>query len=299
MIAARSLVTALLLAFAAAPLGAELKFTSRVEVTNIQPPDTYFSLVFVPVHRITPGTVDVTTYVAGDRVRVEGMGPVLGLPDDTVLLTRADGATLFIQPSSGTFFIRNGLDALTIAPTLGTTVKTSRKGRSDTILAQRTERVVHEIRVRTRLSSPEPLNADYQGKATDALGRTLNEDAVGRTAEERQMYALRSDYYGRHDGDGDVIKIESWESTTFGRAAIVAARSGAGPAAIGSGGFSALADLGFPLRQVLIYKGAGYRMETRVTSAAPASLDAALFELPAGFKEVPAPAGNPQIKRIK
>ena len=290
MMIARSLVTALLLTCTIAPLGAELKFTSRVEVTKISPPDTFFSIVFVPVHRITPGTADITTYVAGDRVRVEGMGAVLGLAADTVLLTRADGATLFIQPSSGTFFIQTGLDALAMAPMLGTTVKTSRKGRSDTILAQRTERVIHEIRVRPKLAaSAEPLNADYQGKRTDALGNPLSETAVGVTTERRQYYAASSDYHGRLDGADAVMKIENWESTAFGRAAGVAAKSGAGPAAIATGGFSALADLGFPLRQVLTYKGGGYQMETRVTSVSPASLDAALFEVPAGFKQVPPP----------
>ena len=296
MIAPRPLVTALLLTFAAAPLGAELKFTSRIQVKKIQPPDAFFAIVFEPVHRITPGKVDVTTYVAGDRVRVEGMGPVLGLPDDTVLLTRADGAMLFVQPSSSTFFVRNGFDAVALASQIGTTVKTSRKGRSDVILAQRTERVVHEIRVHPILSSPQPLNADYHGTTRDAVGNPVSQTATGDTTERRQADALNNDYRSRHSGDGDVIKIESWESAAFGRAAVVAARSGAGAAAIGTGGFSALADLGFPLRQVLTYKGAGYQIETRVTSAAPTSVDVALFEVPAGFKEVPAPPGRPQFR---
>ena len=299
MIAPRTLVAALLLTCVAAPLGAELKFTSRVEVKKIQPPDSFFAIVIEPVHLITPGVVDITTYVAGERVRVEGMGPVLGLSADTVLLTDADGTTLFVQPSSRTFFVRTGMDATALAPALGTVVKTSRKGRSDVILSQRTERVVHEIRVLTPPSLTEPLKADYQGKPTDALGRPLNEDAVGRTTEQRQWYADRADYQARGSGEGDVIRIESWESNAFGRPAVAAAQSSAGLAAIGTGGFSTMVNLGFPLRQILTYKGGGYRMETRVTSVTPTSLVADLFEVPAGFKKVSAPAGRPTVRQVR
>ena len=268
-------------------LRAQLRVDSQVEVTAHRQRDAGFvtSLMVnvLPFH-LAVGKASVVTVVAGGEVRVEGLGPVLGLAPDVVLLSRPTGETVFLLPASRTYFRTHLAIPAAIAEGFGSTLNVRSKRRSDTILGYQTERVLEDLKVTPGKGANQDPNY-----ATDRFGRRVEAWTLDETPEQRTARFLRRETNPRELWKEMPITIESWLSDGLGADGTAAAESAASIGALSTAGLAVLPARRFALRQIITNPTGGYRVESRVTALAPIAVGDDTFQIPAGYAEIPAP----------
>lgn len=283
----RSGLSALLLVGTVAPLSADLRIRSVVEVVTERPREAgmlaQVAMILVPF-RAAPGKADILTLVVGDAVRVEGLGPVLGLAPDVVFITKADGPVIGVVPSRSEYFEMPDVTPQRLLPVIGSRTTEKRHGPSEVMLGHQTERVMVSFLLEPKVPGT-PGDQIYDGRT----GRMVDAWTVAETPEQRSQRLARSEKSRNESVFHDPVTIESWESPAFGPAGQVAAGSRASMTWWATGGFSSTVESGFPLRQVIRNPTYGYRVESRVQSIESAPIDATLLEVPSHFRKVEPP----------
>jgi hypothetical protein len=265
---------------AAAPLQAELRVTSVVEVTAQRLRDSeLFPQILMSVlpFRVAVGKVEVVSVAARGSVRVDGLGAVLGLPADAVLISTPDGRTVCLLPSTREFFWMPVTTPATFDQFFAAKARVNRRGGSDKLLGQKTERVSVHLSIAPKM----PAAGDEVW--SERHGRMIHKSQLVETDQER----VRREMRGSNDVfNPDPITIDNWTSDAYGPAASLIASAASHISALATAGFSALAERPFALRQVIVNPTSGYKVESRVTAVEAAAVDDAVFRVPADYREI-------------
>jgi len=255
-----------------APLSADLKVTSKMTVRAVAgaaPATDLMSQMMGPMLLQMFGGIEGVEVVqisnVDGRSRIEYKQAFAGMPAGTVMVTKADGTAAAFDPAAKTWWKIPGLadmppEAAEMMAQMKPTITTKKSGQFETIAGLKAERVAMSMRI----AIPLPPEAAQLPQEFLAM--------------------MPSEF---------IFEGESWVAPQFGKYTVALAKSAlAGP--MQQFGFDKLlADLdGLSVKQVMrMNLLAGYEMETLVTSAVEETVPASMFEVPAGFKEVPMP-GN-------
>jgi hypothetical protein len=257
-----AIATALALAFAAAPLRAELRYTMHVEAR----PSTVKTAVDPTMAMVAPmilqtmlpqGATEVTCVVGPNGARLQATKEMPLMPAGTYMLVHPDGTAVVVRTSDKTFWKVTSPDLAGTLPGQPA-VKETKTGQKATIAGVPTERIGMEIRIPV----PKPAGMD--------MPANMPKDFV-INADKWITFQFDDKYHSMLGVAGRMMGFSS--------------PSGAG--ADKNGG------AGFVMRQIL--RGSMFgdqEVEMLVTKIAdgPDSKDG--WTVPAGFKEVPAPAGR-------
>ena len=255
----RLLPVAVLIACIVAPLQAELKVVSRMDVRKVAQPDPgnpFLAMVGAAMaQQFEEMSGLVTTTVIGDGViRTEMSRPMTGLPEGTITIMRVDGTMLGINPTDETYFTAAMPDVSQLAAAgMVPTVTIERTGEFSTLLEYRVERVM------LQMTMPLPIPPEAREQLPAGLPSEVSISIENWTAEALEPYGTK------------MLR---------------------GNPVMAAMGLEATADIGFALRQIMRSElFAGYEMETTVLSVAEEDLPDSLFEVPDGYREVPPPLG--------
>lgn len=251
---ARWVVFLLLLAGSGSILNAELKYTVRIETHKVaaaSPADSIMrELGSVLLEMVVPdGSVELT-YMLGDKTaRVQWNKALMGLPSGAVLIRLADGVMVVLNPADQTYWKVTLTDWYGLPAGRKPVVTRSSTNEPGTVAGVRAEHSTVQIRI------PFP----------EAMASAL----VFGTPRELPL-------------SGDV-----WVTEGFSGYRTPALRTVIGLSTLG---FDVVPERGFVMRQLLRGPMFGdLELESRVTSIVEEDLPSTLFEIPAGYKEVPAP----------
>jgi hypothetical protein len=249
----------LALCAAAAPLHADLKFTTRMQMRDSasppkSPADPVLTMFGTRLAEtmLPGGSLEMTTTIGEKGLRVEWSTALPDLPAGSVMLGRPDGSVVVLNPALKTYWRMSAaaVKAMTGGP--APTVTTKKTGEFSDVAGVRCETVTFAMRIPI---PPPPADKP----APPGFPAELTMDGESCIAEKYQSY---SRMLARVPG-----------LTTMGG--------------------EKLAEDGLPLRQVTRSAAFGAReMESLVTKIAEESVPASAYEIPAGFKEVPAPGGG-------
>lgn len=288
-------VVALVLLGAVAPLSAEVRIRSIVEVKTERPREAgmlaQIAMMVVPF-QAAPGKVEVVTLAARGAVRVEGLGPVLGIAPDVVLIATADGAVLALVPSRSEYFDMPRTTPEMLKVVIASEATAKRHGRSDVLLGQQTERVSVSVKIEPKLPGT-PGDQAYDART----GRMVEAWTLQETPEERTRRFVTSERVRAESFKQEPVTIESWESDAFGPAALQAATSRASMTWFATAGYASTAAQRFPLRQIIRNPTYGYQVETRVQAVDQVTLEDDLFRVPSHYKKIPTPQLRPLRSR--
>lgn len=254
MTRARVVIALLLLAGSSSVVSAELKYTVRIQthaadVTEPTDPRQR-ELGNVLLEMVAPeGAVEMTCIVGDGTARITWNKALVGLPPGSVLIRNAEGLTMVLSPADRTYWKLTLTDWYGLPPARKPAVTSTPTGETGIVAGVRSERSA----VRIRIPFPEA---------------TTGHLVLGTPAELPLQ--------------GDI-----WVTNQFARYATPDLRSVIGLATFG---FDVAPDAGFVMRQRL--RGAmfgGLELESSVTSIAEEDVPDALFEVPAGYKEIPRP----------
>ncbi len=252
--------TCAVLGICVAPLSAELKFTMHVETHPSKAPaaaaDPLMAMASVMIlHTILPeGPTDATCILGSKGTRCELTKAISLMPAGSVLLVKPDGSSFGFDNGTKTFWkISDAGSAAASAIPGGVMpdVKETRTGEKATIAGVSAEHITMVIRV------PMPLPAGAP-------------PAPGVPKE----FVINADKWMTHQYDATYKTALANTSPMMGLAGLSGKSTGEG----------------FIMRQTM--RGSMFgdqELETVVTKIAEGPADAALFQVPAGYKEVPAP----------
>ncbi len=246
----RMLIAALLLAVAASPAAADLRYTTHIETRKAeaaQPVDPMMGMIGAMLaSRFPSGDMKMTVGDAATRVEfVNALGPV---PAGGVLLMRS-GSTVILNPADHTYWTARAPAALVPGST-APAITTKRTGESETIAGLRTERVAFG------LSMALPLPPGVQ--LPPGFPTTFTMDGDMWVADQFKAYASSLNAIANQLFPG-----------------------------IGIGG---LAQDGLVVRQVTRSPMfGGNELVFSVSDVTEGPVTAELFQIPAGYKEVPMP----------
>ena len=299
----RSLIAAVLLCTAVAPLRAQLAVTSRIQVEDTSRQEAksrfanrYNTELMGLETRITKDAFNVKTFVRDGAVRVEGFGPLVGLTDHVVLLVR-DGKYFWLDPDGQVFFEELTLPAGLLLQWLGASSNVESKADgTDKLLGRDTAISRTEITVKDLPANP--MGASESAMASWPITRPTPEPPYYPRLPVDQppaLVALGQEATGRdYERAGATVRdrriiVRTWTTKEFGGAGTLAA--GAGVTATLDRMFNLKPD-GLPLRQLVqatSSNGNGQRWETVVTSISTHTLPASAFEVPPSYAKVQKP----------
>jgi hypothetical protein len=260
----RRLLTALCLAAAiTAPLRAELKYTMRMEMKKSDAPAAAPANPMLGMmgeammKQLLPNGSGEITYIVGEKgARMEFTQAAMGQAAGSVTLARPDGTMYVLNPTDKTYWKTTAQAAAEALKAAGVTPEvTARKtGQSETVAGVKCDVVAFDWKM--ALPIPEAARASLPPDFPTVL--TMSGDSC--TTAEYPKYA-------------DII-----------------AKSASGM--MSSMGFDKLSQGGVVLRQTMQLMG--YEMKSVVTQIGEEAAAATLFDLPADYKEVPAPTGMPR-----
>jgi len=251
-----------LVASISAHLSAELKYTVHMETNKPEgksaaPANPLLGMMGEALIKqmLPDGTADMV-YTLGDKgVRIETVNAAMGQPAGTVTLSQPDGSLIVLSPKEQTYWKTNVRSAA--AAVQGSGIKpeatSTRSGEFETIAGVRCERVPFTVKV--ALPIPEAARA-----------------------------SLGSGFPASIDMTGDSCVT----TDAFQKYAEVAAKGQVG-GMLSAMGLDKMMQGGIVLRQNL--RIAGVELVSTVTKIAEEAVPASDFEIPTGYKEVPAPAG--------
>jgi hypothetical protein len=246
-----------LLAILVTPLQADLRIVSRLEVRKVadtDPGNQFLAMIGNAMAQQLEQMNGMTmvTVIGDDVIRTEMSRPMGGMAAGTVTIMRADGTMVGLNSADETFFKATMPDvSQLVAVGMMPTVTVDRTGEFSTLLEYRVERVMLEMTM--------PLPAEVRDQLPPGLPSEIR------------------------------MRIENWTAEALATYGTQMLRGNPVMAALG---LEAAADIGFALRQIVRSElFGGYEMETVVVSVAEEDVPDALFEIPAGYREVPPPPG--------
>jgi len=270
----RYVIACALVALVSAPLSAELKYTSRMTARAVPgapaATDMMGAMIGPMMLQMFGGAEGVETVVTineDGRMRTEYRGAFVGMPAGTVVIMRADGTSVGFDPKAQTWWkVDAGRDNPQLAAMLAQMtpeVTTKRTGEFATVAGLKAERVS----VAMTMPIPMPPGADQVPPEVLAMmPKEITVEADVWVADAHAKYAK-----------------------AFTR---MLAQSPMG--AMGIDRMMSGLD-GFTVRNVMRMSVlAGYELETVVTQVAEEDVPDSVFDVPAGFKEVPMP--TPRIR---
>ena len=254
----RTLITlTLLMLAAAAPLQADLRFTTRMQMRDATAPAAAADPVLtmfgtrLAETMLPGGSVETTTVIGEKGMRVEWSTAVPGQPAGSVLLGRPDGSVVMLNPAQKTYWRMSAASVKAMMGGALPTVTTKKTGEFGDVLGVPCERVTFEMRV--------PIPPPPAGQRPPGVPTELTMDGESCIAVKYRAY-------------GQML------ARVPGLSAL---------------GGEKLAEDGLPLRQITRSAAFGAReMESVVTKIAEEKVAASVYEIPAGFKEVPPPGGG-------
>lgn len=243
-----------LLAGSGSALNAELKYTVRIETHKTAVATTGEPLMrelgSVLLEMVAPGGSVEMTCVLGDRTaRVQWSKALIGLPADAVLIRQADGVMVVLNPADRTFWKLTIPDWYGLPAGRKPIVTRTVSNETGTVAGVRAEHSSVQIRI------------PFPEATTGAL--------VLGTPRELPLI-------------GDV-----WVTGAVARYITPTLRNVIGLATFG---FDVVPEGGFVMRQLLRGPMLGdLEIESRVISLVEEDVPDALFQIPAGYKEIPPP----------
>ncbi len=254
----RLFVVVLLLAFAAVPLSAELKVVSKLEIRKVEssaPANPFFAMLGSAMSQQVEqmnGT-ETTTTIGDGVIRTETNKALGPMPAGMITIMHADGTMIGINPADQTYFKTTMPDLAALAPGLKPVITVNRTGEFSSLLGQRVERVLMDLRMPLPIP-PEAMAQMPAGFPTEV-----------------------------------VMTMENWTAEAYKAYGTQMIR---GNPAMSALGLAEIADIGFAMRQVVRSDLlGGYEMETTVTSVSEVTPPAGFFSVPEGYREVAAPTG--------
>ncbi|HUF48303.1 MAG TPA: hypothetical protein VMM93_10845 [Vicinamibacterales bacterium] len=255
----RVLAVVTLLACAVVPLSADLRVVSKLEIRKVESteaPNPFFAMLgqaMAQQMELMNGA-ETTTTIGDGVIRTEASKPMGGMPAGTITILRSDGTMIGINTTEKTYFRTRMPDmSAMVAAGIKPIITVTRTGEFSTLLGQRVERVVLDMRM------PLPIPAEARAQMPPEFPTEVAMTIENWTAEAYKAYGTQ------------MIK---------------------GNPAMAALGLGEVADIGFAMRQIVrTQMMAGYEMETSVTSVSEISAPAGFFDVPEGFTEVPPPAG--------
>ncbi len=247
------------MAMIAAPLRAELKYTTHLEVKKSEAPPAGMNPMIgmmadsIMKQLVPEGAADVVYTIGEKGARVEYVQAAMGQAAGTITIARPDGTLIVINPKDKTYW-KTTSQALTAqvqaagVPTPEVTVK--RTGRFENVAGAKCEVVEFDWKL--------PLPIPEQARASLPPGFPTEIAMKGdscTTTDQYQKYA---------------------EIATKSAGAMMSTM-----------GLDKIAGGGLPLRQTM--QMMGYEMQSAVTSIGEEAVAATLFDIPADYKELPAP----------
>jgi hypothetical protein len=256
------IATGAIVAALATPLRAELRYTMHVESrpsTVKAPVDPTMAMVASMILQtmLPQGATDVNCIVGPNGARLEATKEMPLMPVGTYMIIKADGSAFVVRASDKTFWKVLSPDLASVLPG-APTVKETKTGQKATIAGVPTERVGMEIRM------PVPKPAGVEMPATMPKEFVIN-------ADKWVTFQFDDKYHSMLRVAGRMMGLSA--------AAAPAAEKAAGT--------------GFVMRQIL--RGSMFgdqEVEMVVTKMVEAPDSATAWSVPAGYKEVPAPAGR-------
>jgi hypothetical protein len=266
------LVAVAVFAVCTAPLRAELKVTSKMvarQVANAPAGNDMLAAMVGPMLTQMYGGAEgvdmVVTMNEDGRMRTDYVGAFAGMPAGAVVIMHVDGTSVGFDAKAQTWWkMTNTMADPTAAAMLAQMkpeVTTKRTGEFATIAGLKAERVS------MMMSMPIPMPAGAESLPPQVLAMIPSEIRV----------------------DGDTWVAQVHEKYTKTMAKVLAQ----GPMA-GMGLEKMLGDLkGLSVRQVMrLSMLAGYELETLVSKVVEEDVPDSVFDVPAGYKEIPMPTGN-------
>lgn len=256
-------------AFCTAPLGAELKVTSRMSARAVEGApagnDMMAAMVGPMIKQMYGGADGVETVVTMNedgRMRTDYAGAFAGMPAGAAVIMRVDGTSVGIDATAKTWWkmadLASNPDAAAMLAQMKPEVQTKRTGEFATVAGLKAERVTMVM----RMPIPMPPGADQ-----------LPPEMLAMIPSEIRV-------------DGDMWVAPAHAKYTKSMVKALAQ----GPMA-GLGIDKFLGDLqGLTVRQVTrMSMLAGYELETLVSKVVEEDVPDSVFDVPAGFKEIPMP----------
>lgn len=259
----RKALTALfLVAVVSAPLRAELKYTMRMEMkkSDNAAANTNPMLGMMGeqmMKQMLPNGNTEIVYIVGDKgTRMEFAQAAMGQAAGAVNIAKPDGTMYVVDTQNKTYWKTTAQAAADAmkASGLAPEVTARKTGQTDTVAGVKCEIVTFDWKM--ALPIPEAARASLPPDFPTTL--TMTGDSC--TTDQYSKYA---EMVGR--GTGGMLAAM---------------------------GFEKLAQGGLIVRQTMLMMG--FEMKSFVTSIGEVTVDPTLFEIPADYKEVPAPNGTPR-----
>ncbi len=259
----RKALTALcFVALVSAPLRAELKYTMRMEMkksdTAAAPVNPMLGMMGEQMMKqFLPNGSAQLVYVIGEKgTRLEYSEAAMGQPAGAVNIVKPDGTVYMLNPQNKTYWksTTDAVAAVMKSSGMVPEVTVKKTGQSETVGGIKCDVVAFDWKM--ALPIPEQARATLPPDFPTAL--TMTGDTC--TTNEYPKYATM---------------------ISRGAGGMLAAM-----------GLDKVAQGGLVLRQTL--QMIGYEMKSVVTSLTEETVDPSLFDVPAEYKEVPAPSGMPK-----
>jgi hypothetical protein len=257
------LVALCLVASVAVPLRADLKYTLHVEVKKTEVPKGQ------PLHpmiammgdsmikeMLPAGGADIVYSIGEKGSRVEYLQPAMGQAAGTVSVALPDGTVLMLNPKAQTYWktTSQAPAAMMKASGMAPTSTVKRTGEFETVAGLKCELVTFDWKM--DLPIPEAARASLPPDFPKAL--SMNGDTCMTTDQFKKYADLAA-----KSQLGDMLSALGLKEAMQG---------------------------GIPLRQRMRF--GGVELQSLVTSIAEEDVPASAFEIPAGYKEVPAPGAK-------
>lgn len=261
-------------ALCSAPLGAELKVTSRMSAKAVAGAPAGGDMMSAMVGPMLtqmfggPEGIEMTVTINEDgRMRADYPKSFAGMPAGAVVITRADGTSVGYDPSAKTWWkmldpsSQPGMSEMMAQ--MKPDVSTKRTGEFATVAGLKAERVTMNMRM------PIPMPPGSENMPAELLAMIPKEITA--------------------DGEMWVAGVHAKYAKSIAKAMTM------GPMA-GMGLDKLLGDLqGLTVRQVMrMSLLAGHELETLVTKIVEEDVADSVFDIPTGFREIPMP--TPSIR---
>jgi hypothetical protein len=251
-----------LMAMISAPLRAELKYTTHLEVKKSEAPPSGVNPMIgmmadsIMKQLVPEGAADIISMIGDKGARVEYVQAAMGQVAGSISLAKPDGTFIVMNPKEKTYWktTSQALTAQVQAAGLPTPeVNTKRTGKFDNVAGVKCE--VVEFDWRLALPIPEQARASLPPDFPTTIA--MKGDSC-TTTDQYQKYAE-----------------------------IAAKSAGAMMSAMG---LDKITQGGISLRQSM--QMMGFEMRSAVTSIGEEAVAETLFDIPADYKEVPAPTAG-------
>lgn len=248
---------------ASASLHADLKYKLHIEIKKTEaPPSQPLNPMIAMMgdsmikEMLPAGAADLIYSIGEKGSRVEYLQPAMGQAAGTISISQPDGTILMLNPKDQTYWktTTQATTAMMKASGLAPTSTVKRSGQFDTIAELKCEIVTFDWKM--DLPIPEAARASLPPDFPKTL--VLNGDTC-MTTDQFKKYAD--------------MAAKSQLSDMMSSLGLKEAMTG-----------------GIPLRQRMRF--GGVELQSLVTSIGEEDVPASAFEVPAGYKEVPGPAGK-------